>query len=84
MAALDYYPSHQHAAQFWETQRGREEAEDTEPCVPEGFPKQLHSSLAWTRAEIEGQCSKWTVELNNDDIRAIETALSSFEGIHKG
>ena len=80
MATLTYYPTEEHASRFWKTQQGIESEHKPTSCVPDGFPKQLRSSLAWTRAEIEGQRSKWIVELDKVDIEAIEAALASFEG----
>ena len=80
MATLTYHPTEEHASHFWETQHRRERKEKSAPRVPDGFPEQLQSSLAWTRAEIEGQRSNWTVELDEVDIEAIETALALFEG----
>ena len=78
MATAAYFPSAQQASYFWETHSNKA---NSAPQVPDGFPEQLHSPLAWTRAEIESQRSKWTVELDEDDIEAVEAALASFEGM---
>lgn len=82
MASLEYHPSVHHASQFWEEHSRKE---SSAPQVPDGFPEQLTSSLAWTRAEIESQRSKWIVNLDEDDVKAIEVALAAFEGEkHRG
>ena len=80
-ATLSYYPSKQSASRFWDAQHNKEQVATR---VPNGFPEKLHSPLAWTRAQIIEQRSEWVVELGQDDIEAIEAALTSFEGKASG
>lgn len=77
MATAEYFPSVEHASKFWKEQSSKK---SSAPRVPDRFPEQLTSPLAWTRAEIESERSKWTLHLDEGDIKAIEAALASFEG----
>ena len=77
-APIPYYPSDEDASSFWSTQ---DKAEAGRPQVPDGFPEQLVSPLAWTRESAEKQQADWILNLKKDDIQAIESALAHFEGM---
>ena len=77
--SLSYYPSEHLASQFWRAQAQPDHREAT-PQVPEGFPAQLNSPLAWTRSEIERRRSEWFIELGANDVDSLTNALKQFEG----
>jgi len=77
---LSYHPTELDAARFWEKQHGKTA---TEADVPTGYPRELHSPLAWTRAEVEKKKSEWVLELSKEDVEAIDAALAMFEA-HSG
>jgi hypothetical protein len=76
-STLSYLPTEADAASFWNEARNntRPEAE-----VPEGFPKALTSPLAWKPVDVEKRKSEWYLNLQQEDIEAIEGALKNFEG----
>jgi len=71
-----YYPSQSEIEQFWNEEASREKANVE---IPHGYPQELHSPLAWTRADAEKKRSEWIIELEVKDIDAINAALSTFE-----
>jgi hypothetical protein len=75
-STLSYLPTEADAASFWNEARNntRPEAE-----VPEGFPKALTSPLAWKPVDVEKRKSEWYLNLQQEDIEAIEGALKNFE-----
>ncbi|KAF2746993.1 Clavaminate synthase-like protein [Sporormia fimetaria CBS 119925] len=79
MAAVcaSYHPSPLDAARFWEKQRSRHVVDGQ---VPSGYPKNLTSPLVWTREEAEEKNTDWFFILTGDDIDAVNSALSRFEG----
>ena len=76
-APIPYYPSDENRSSFWSAQ---DKAEAGRPRVPDGFPEQLVSPLAWTRESVEKREGDWIFSLTKDDVEAIESALAHFEG----
>jgi hypothetical protein len=76
-ATTAYCPPERQALAFWEAQRSRKPAKQR---VPEGFPDKLDSPLAWTRSEILEKLPSLLVNLDEQDVEAIEAALAKFEG----
>ena len=74
---VSYYPSEVEIQRFWDEERSREKATID---LPNGFPKELQSPLAWTRPEIEKKQSEWKLEMAIEDVEAINAALEAFEG----
>lgn len=73
-----YYPSDLDTQRYWEWQSV---SKRNEVSVPEGFPKSLVSTLAWTGDEI--RChdeSAWVFDLTGDDLAAIKVAVAGYEG----
>lgn len=74
---VSYYPLDQQTADFWKSQQV---IKQSTPQVPDGFPEQLLSSLAWSLSDIETRIHDLIVNLEWQDIEAIEAALFGFEG----
>lgn len=49
-----------------------------EKSLPPGFPKQLHSDLAWEGEGLAGRY-QWTYELSGEQLSEIEDALKHFQ-----
>jgi hypothetical protein len=72
-----YYPSQWETERYWSAEKARTAVEVD---VPAGFPKQIESTLAWTPTDIAAKEAQWKLVLSVEDIKAVETALASFEG----
>jgi hypothetical protein len=76
--AIPYIPSEADTARFWheEYNKGRPRNVD----VPEGYPEKLISPLAWKAQDIERNTPEWYLNLSDEDLTAIDSALARFEG----
>ncbi|KAJ5611892.1 Clavaminate synthase-like protein [Penicillium herquei] len=72
-----YTPSDRDAQRFWDQELVRQKGSLE---VPDGFPKQIKSSLAWTAAEIGNKQSDWRLSLKEEEIAVIDAAVVEFEG----
>ncbi|KAK5632156.1 hypothetical protein RRF57_007870 [Xylaria bambusicola] len=72
-----YVPSDTYTKRFWEKEATREKIEVD---VPNGFPRHIDSPLAWTGSDIEMKESEWKLSLTTEELVAIDSALSKFEG----
>lgn len=76
VTCVSYYPTELETQRFWEHQAVRE----TAPVeLPDGLPKEIKSTLAWKRDEIEAKQDKWRVDLSSQDVNAVDAALAQFE-----
>ncbi|KAK7414946.1 hypothetical protein QQX98_006271 [Neonectria punicea] len=74
-----YVPSDIYTKHFWEKEAIREKVDLK---VPDGFPSVIDSELAWTGTEVEAKESTWRLDLNDEEIAAIDAALAKFEANH--
>ncbi|KIH93273.1 taurine catabolism dioxygenase TauD [Sporothrix brasiliensis 5110] len=61
----------------------RAETEQLSPVLPEGFPKQLHSELAWDLESLTASKYDWNYVLSADDIAELHRALKHFKDLNK-
>ncbi|CAK3972351.1 Taurine hydroxylase SAT17 [Lecanosticta acicola] len=60
----------------------RQQSEDLEKSLPDGFPSRLHSDLVWTGEDIAEKYD-WTYVLNDAELQEIEAALKHFKSLNK-
>jgi len=73
----NYYPTEEDSERFWASQSTSAGA--NEP-LPEGFPSVLKSPLAWTKSDVEKQRDTWTLDLTDEELKAIDSAVKEFQG----
>lgn len=61
----------------------RVETEQLNSELPEGFPKQLESELAWDPATLEASNYDWNYILTTDDIAELRQALAHFKCMYQ-
>lgn len=74
-----YNPSEADTRRFWD-QEGKRDKVELE--VPPGFPQRLDSPLAWRGLDIKLKCYQWKLDLVEEEIHAIDSALAIFEGTY--
>lgn len=57
----------------------RQETEELDTTLPDGFPHKLHSHMAWTSTTVSDQYG-WVYELSEPDLDEIQQALDIFKG----
>jgi hypothetical protein len=72
---IDYTPN---LDKYHARVKRRQETENLEKSLPDGFPRQLQSKLVWNGADIKSRYN-WTYELNTQEIEEIEEALAHFK-----
>lgn len=75
---LSYLPTEKDAARFWDNAGNVDEL--CQEGLIQGYPRELQSPLAWTAEEAEKKSSQWFLELKEEDVKAIDSALAGFEG----
>jgi hypothetical protein len=63
---------------YQERLKRREETENIDGDLPDGFPKQLDSSMAWHGATVTDEYP-WSYELGESDLEEIHQALNAFK-----
>ena len=72
-----YNPSETETERFWASEYSRPTPRID---VPVGFPKELVSPLAWKGSQIQDKVSEWKLDLTEEEVSWINTALADFEG----
>ena len=50
--------------------------------LPEGYPSEIISPLAWKSPGIKQQKDQWILRLSEDDLHCIDDAARRFEGLY--
>ncbi|KAI0543751.1 hypothetical protein F4679DRAFT_590183 [Xylaria curta] len=69
-------------AKYLARTKRRQECENLETTLPEGFPTQLKSDLVWEGQNLEEKYN-WNYELTSSDVGEIEAALRHFQSLNK-
>ena len=72
---IDYTPN---LDKYFARTKRRAQTEKLEQSLPPGFPRRLESKLVWDGSDI-GSKYNWTYELNEDEVKEIEAALTHFK-----
>ncbi|KAL4899828.1 hypothetical protein BDW74DRAFT_171233 [Aspergillus multicolor] len=75
---IQYLPDPVKYAARTERRQKEEKLQDT---LPEGFPQELKSDLAWDGATI-GEVYDWNYHLSQDDLKEVDQALQHFKGLN--
>ncbi|KAL4814512.1 hypothetical protein BDW67DRAFT_177045 [Aspergillus spinulosporus] len=59
----------------------RQREEDLPKAVPEGFPQELKSDLAWNGKTL-GEVYDWNYHLSEDDLKEVDQALYHFKALN--
>ncbi|KAI8626339.1 hypothetical protein F5Y19DRAFT_488381 [Xylariaceae sp. FL1651] len=73
---IPYFPSDGQKEAFWVA---ISKSLPTTGRVPLGFPRELHSALAWKANDIASKLSAYETRLDGGDIDAIDSALAAFK-----
>ncbi|KAL4789768.1 hypothetical protein BDV19DRAFT_382873 [Aspergillus venezuelensis] len=74
---IQYLPD---ATKYAARTRRRQEGEELSKSLPDGFPRELSSDLAWDGKEL-AKVYDWNYHLTEDDLKEVERALEHFKAL---
>ncbi|KAL4957575.1 hypothetical protein BDW69DRAFT_19004 [Aspergillus filifer] len=75
---IQYLPD---ATKYAARTKRRQEEEELPKSLPEGFPRELSSDLAWDGREL-ANVYDWNYHLTEDDLKEVEQALQYFKALN--